>query len=231
MWELLSVQDSQSHRDMLSIFETPAERNAFFCGCIFPDWGYDGINPDAAEDSHWSPFQEAFFQYLKETLVAPWDAEARKLVAFSLGVQVHGICDELWHFSTDGHACFLDMALKHDGVAHRPCEVACDVFCHLQCRHRRLNGNFWWPDKAIIEVYNRRNIRITLAELVAGFRKLEHQLAKGARLGWLIYAVYRFRFPWTHGHYRKSAHGGIAHGAEKSLAPVQASYARLSKSA
>jgi hypothetical protein len=35
------------------LFETEEARVAFYCGAMFPDWGYEGIEPDAAEHTHW----------------------------------------------------------------------------------------------------------------------------------------------------------------------------------
>jgi len=51
---------------LTALMRSPLEYSAFYCGCMFPDWGYDGIHDDAAEDSHWPPFQETFFTFLKE---------------------------------------------------------------------------------------------------------------------------------------------------------------------
>jgi hypothetical protein len=227
LWEQSLLAGQNVPPGLSALGQSPANRSAFYCGCMFPDWGYDGIDDDAAEDSHWSPFQEAFMAFLKQRAAFPWDAEAQRLIAFCLGVIVHGITDDLWHFSREDHRCFLDVAKARDGADHGPCEVACEVFTHIQCTRRPMRGQFWWPLDVARDVYAERGISVTLAQLAAGCRKLEGEWRKGARWSWLAYPYYRAKYPWCHAHYRGDQYGGIAHGAAASVPYVQQAYAQL----
>ncbi len=219
-WARLQTQLSVLPSELSTLFtNTQTNLASFYCGCIFPDWGYDGINDDAAEDSHWPPFQEAFITVIQQRYTLPWEAEAERLLAFCLGVMVHGITDDLWHFSKDGHQCFLDMAKRHDHADHGPCEVACDVFSHRQYPHRDVD--FWWPLETIKRVYASRKIQVTPQQLLTGFNKLEHEVLKGARWSWLVYPYYRLKYPWCHTHYQGVAYGAVRHGATAAAEYIQ----------
>ena len=199
-------------------FEHAGVRAAFYSGCIFPDWGYGGIDDEAAEDSHWPPFQEELLAQARAQCARPWSVDGGRLMAFALGVVVHGISDDLWHFSRDRHTCFLDMALQKDGLEHGPCERVCEVFVHLECPGRPMLGRFWWPDRAVLEVYARRGFTVTPAQLKAGYRKMAGQWRQGAWLGWLAYPTCRMRYAWCREHYRGDAHGAVEHSARAAAA-------------
>jgi hypothetical protein len=71
-------------------------------GAPFPDYLYScGDNHDAGEAAHWSPFQAAAADYIREKY-PNWEAEGREgpgagLVAFFFGVTSHYIVDMNWH--------------------------------------------------------------------------------------------------------------------------------------
>jgi len=47
VWEKhLSVAPSVPS-GLTALMRSPLEYSAFYCGCMFPDWGYDGIHDDA----------------------------------------------------------------------------------------------------------------------------------------------------------------------------------------
>lgn len=71
-------------------------------GSDFPDFlyacgSYDDHH-DAGEAAHWPPFQAAAVRYIRDHWPDPtkWDAEAQQVVAFTFGVAVHYVTDELW---------------------------------------------------------------------------------------------------------------------------------------
>lgn len=67
-------------------------------GTMFPDWGYTpGATPeerDAGEASHWEPVQDAYRQWIVTNYAPPWSDEARRHLAFYLGMSSHGIADQ-----------------------------------------------------------------------------------------------------------------------------------------
>ncbi|MBN1352894.1 zinc dependent phospholipase C family protein [candidate division KSB1 bacterium] len=228
LWEKYVLPREDIPDELKEVYRNPDVRAAFLAGCIFPDWGYDGINKGAAEDSHWQPFRQVLFDYINNANPLSESPDRKRLMAFYMGVLTHSVSDDLWHFSGENHTSFIEMAKIKDNAEHRPVEVACDVFCHSQCPFRRLHGALWWPPiETLCSVYEKRNFNVTPDELVAGFRKLEHQLKKGARLGWLAYPYYRIKFPWAHANYRENQHGGIRHGARVAADAVLTAFSEL----
>ena len=71
-------------------------------GAPFPDYLYAcGDEHDAGEEAHWTPFQMAAADYIRETYPS-WATDGREgegagLVAFMLGVTSHYIADMNWH--------------------------------------------------------------------------------------------------------------------------------------
>ncbi len=71
-------------------------------GAPFPDYLYAcGDQHDAGEEAHWSPFQMAAADYIRETYPT-WAEDGRQnngagLVAFMMGVVSHYIADMNWH--------------------------------------------------------------------------------------------------------------------------------------
>ncbi len=218
-WERHLLPNPDTPAGLRALLRRPDALNAFYGGCVFPDWGYEGIYDDAAEDSHWPPFWEMLFAGLGERRSRVWDGEGRMEVAFALGVVVHGVSDELWHFSKGEHTCFLDMVAQKDGLDHHTCEVACEVFTHLECPHREM-PDLLWPVELVKQVYAKREIAVTEEQLARGRLKIERQWRKGAHWGWLAYPYYRLRYPWCCAHYRDGCNGAAGHGARAAAVRV-----------
>ena len=219
-WEQHLSLAPDAPAQLRSLLRRPDALDAFYGGCVFPDWGYEGIHDDAAEDSHWPPFWKDLFTLLQERRPPPWDDEGAREIAFALGVVVHGVSDELWHFSKDGHICFLDMVARRDGLDHHTCEVSCEVFAHLECRHRKMPDLGLWPASLVKQVYARREIAIDDEQLLRGRVKIERQWRKGAHWGWLAYPYYRLKYPWCRAHYCDDRNGAAGHGAQAAARKV-----------
>lgn len=71
-------------------------------GAPYPDYLYTcGTDHDAGEEAHWTPFQIAAANYIRDKY-PHWAKESRNmhgpgLVAFMLGVTSHYIADMNWH--------------------------------------------------------------------------------------------------------------------------------------
>lgn len=84
-------------------YNLAADRSdAIQAGSPFPDYLYAcGDEHDAGEEAHWTPFQIASVNYIRETY-PDWRTEDRLqdgpgLVAFTMGVTSHYIADINWH--------------------------------------------------------------------------------------------------------------------------------------
>lgn len=197
------------------LFSSDDNLRAFYSGCAFPDWGYGGINPDAAEDSHWRPFHEAYVQELSVRYPPPWDTEAQKEIAFFLGVISHSITDIPWHFSDKDHLSFLAAGLKHDGAGHGEIEMGCDLLLYAERELRpSVQTGTWFPIDTLNAVFARQGRReVTQDHLVAGTTRAQSMFFGGSVAGLLKAREQREKMPWVCKHLDDYYYGGIEHGA------------------
>ena len=213
----------------LAEFRPDAEAmRAFYSGCTFPDFGYNGINEDAAEYAHWYPYQQAYLAHLLETYPPPWNEAARREVAFFLGILCHGVGDIPWHFDEDGHKSLLTMARENDNAGHGFTEHITDLFSHVLFElEPEPRGRFVWPVETARTVFERADVAVTRDELVRGCDKLEGQWLRGARLGPVAYPYFQAKIPWCRAHYEDYYYGGVEHGAALTAMCINYYYARL----
>ena len=62
-------------------------------GTIFPDGGYAAGHP-YGETAHWEPFQHRYLAWIRDQYAPPWSSEARRHIAFLLGLSSHGMADQ-----------------------------------------------------------------------------------------------------------------------------------------
>jgi len=209
-----------------SFFQGDGIWSAFFSGCSFPDWGYDGgLNPDASEYSHWGPFRERYVKLLKERFPPPWDEKERMHVAFFFGSLVHCVTDIPWHFNHDGHRAFEGLAKEKDGS---DADVTGDIF--LQMDHKLPVDviRFWWPRGMVLDTFALQDkLKVTPEQLEKGFKKLQaaHAASRAAAkmTGW----HFKSRHPWCAEHYEDYYYGGVEHGAALAAMWIKRYYAEL----
>jgi hypothetical protein len=226
-WDRFLVQMEPMLPGVTSFTNDRDAMRAFYCGCTFPDFAQNGINDEAAEFAHWYDFQKAHFDYVKEHYPPPWDAAARRHVAFFFGVLCHGVGDIPWHFDEWGHQAFMNAAWAHDGSS-KQIEAAGDVFCHTRyLLNPPLAGQFWWPVDELREVFARAGVEVTLDQLTRGCKTQERDWRKGNTLGRVAYPYAWCAYPWTRRNLVEYYYGGIDNGAAYSAACIGHYYARL----
>ncbi len=215
------------------LFEEREVRAAFYCGAMFPDFGYDGIDPEAAEHTHWRAYQEAHFEVVRARLggrgAAEWTREDRRRIAFFLGVVSHGVTDNPWHFSSRERPSFLAEAKARDGADHGPTEVAGDLLLHADAARlvRIERGEWYWPRDDILEALRRSGSATTRGKLGRGCLRIETTWHAAALAGPLAGGILRARRPWIAAHLDDHAFGGIAHGAAATAHWARYYYARF----
>jgi hypothetical protein len=184
---------------------------AFYSGCTFPDIMQGGINGDAAEAAHWYPFEKAYFDLIQENYPPPWTKEARKNVAFYLGVLCHNVGDWAWHFDYKEHKCVLTMA-EAEGL-HSLDRVG-DIFSHMAYTIRPdMTGKFWWPEKDALNAFRRAGIACTAEDIQRGSPSQDAGWRLGRRFAAIAYPVFSARWPWTRKHMDDYYYGGVEHCA------------------
>jgi hypothetical protein len=186
---------------------------SYYAGCMFPDWGFGGINDQAAEDAHWRKFQETYYKYLVEKCPRPWDADERRRVAFFLGIVCHGMTDLPWHFSKEGHQSLLAMSWGADRAGHTETEATYDIFLYRDgTPPKNLIPRLKWPMEDIQEVYRRFGAVVPQEQLDRSLQRT-HAMFNGGPLAASVSASsLESKFPWvkkqTEGYY----FGGVEHG-------------------
>ncbi len=209
------------------IQQDPDAMRAFWSGCTFPDFAQNGIHDEAAEFSHWYRFQRAHFDYVKAHYPPPWNADARRHLAFFFGVLCHGVGDIPWHFDEWGHQAFMNAAWEHDG-RKKEIEAAGEVFCHVQYRLKpALRGRYWWPKEEMQAVFANTGFAVTAEQLDRGCRVLEKQWHKGRVLGPLVWPYGLAAYGWTWRNLAGYYYGGLDNGAAYSASCIAYYYARL----
>jgi hypothetical protein len=211
------------------LFACEANLRAFYSGCAFPDWGYAGIHPDAAEDSHWRPFHEAYVNVLLARYAPPWTPEAQQEAAFFLGVISHSITDIPWHFSEKDHLSFLAAGLKHDGAGHGEIEMGCDFLLYGERElHPSVQTEAWFPIDTLLAVFDRQGRRkVTRDQLLAGTTRAQSMFFGGGVAGMLKAREQREKMPWVCRHLDDYYYGGLEHGAAITSVTNQYYFARL----
>ena len=195
------------------VFADPEAISAYYAGCMFPDWGFAGINGQAAEDAHWRKFQEAYYHYLKEKYPRPWDADAKRRVAFFLGIVCHGMTDLPWHFGKEGHPSLLAMSFGADRAGHSETEASYDIFLYRDgTPPGKLIPKLRWPMEDIREVYRRFGTVIPEGQLERSLNRT-HAMINGGPLAASVSASSLERsYPWVKNKVEGYYFGGVEHG-------------------
>lgn len=215
--------------DLAVLFQGEDTIRAFYSGCVFPDWGYGGLNPDAAEDSHWHPFLSAYADLLQRRFPPPWDAAARRHIAFFLGVVSHAVTDIPWHFSDERDKSFLQAGLEADGAGHVDIEVGCDVILYAERSLKpSMNIGAWFPLDFLLEVFEAHGRPVTREQLEKGTACAQAMFFGGWMAGALQGRAHADRMPWVYRHLEDYYYGGLNHGAAITAVMTRHYVARLS---
>jgi len=188
-----------------------AAMRAFYSGCTFPDFGQDGINPEAAEAAHWYPYHRAYFELMAEAYPPPWNDETRRSIAFFLGVLCHGVADVPWHFD-DGANISLMSASKREEQSHLLDYVG-DIFAHIRYPDIGMAGKFVWVKSEAQAAFERAGVKCSPDDLERGCPTQERDYMTGARFAPIVYPASAVRWPWTLKHMDGYYYGGVDHAA------------------
>jgi hypothetical protein len=164
-------------------------------GAFYPDTGY-AVDDAYGEWSHWEPFLEAYLDVLRARHGAELGtAEARRAVAFLMGVAAHQICDQVYD------ALFMRRTEEIDGT-DADLDLANDIWV-VYDRGRRVRVDSWAPLPDLVGIYGG----------VMGHAVAEDTIARGLdRMELAMWAVIELsdgpqyeehwlRLPWAASHY------------------------------
>lgn len=194
----------------------PENRKALYSGSTFPDWGFGGIDHEAAEQSHWTPFLDVFFAVLKERMQTPWSAEDAKNVAFFLGDISHSAADIPWHFDDAKNHGFLTAARLANQCSHIDCDTGSDSF--LLNRNEDVSptigfGDYYWPTDLLVEVYKRASRGLPKELVRTGGVRQQGYWIISKQVSNTTIGDYSARCPWIGENLDGYYYGGIDHNA------------------
>jgi len=209
-------------------FLNPAVRQACYCGCCFPDWGFpNDINHDAAETAHWQDYQQTYVERLRKNCGPPWNLATRRRVAFFLGMLSHGLMDIPWHFSHHQHKSLLQMAWDIDHANHGDTEFSMEIVSFNDACLDASTPCVKWPFDDILAAYRGIDDTVTQSQLEDG-KILVDSSWTGARMASFVMAErYRQKYPWLARGYRDYYYGGVRHGGAVSALAFREVYAYL----
>ncbi len=213
---------------LAELFKDKEVYPSFYAGCAFPDWGYGEINPDSAEASHWNPFVSAYVETLRKKIPTLAPDQARKELAFFLGVIVHNISDIPWHFDEPEHRSFLTSAREEGGSSHGEAEFSTDVFLFTE---KEVNPpiplQLFWPEETILTCFQKINMQVTLEQLRAGCTREQGYLASGPLVAMTQFTIMKQKHNWVYQHYRDYYYGGLGHNASAVSAFMKYYFAKI----
>jgi len=222
--------DDPEDEALRSALLAPGSKDALFSGSVFPDWGYRGVDDDASEASHWRPFQDAFREaiadgsYVLSTMRFE-ERQARRYAAFYLGLLLHDLLDEPWHFDDPPFKSFLTEAREREGLSHGKCERYCDLF--ILGDRGMPAWEPWYPELLVMDVYAAIGHRVGSAKLRLGHAKMARELALYARLARGSSRRLERRYPWTRAHFMGREFGAAGYGLDFAMPSLRAAARRL----
>jgi hypothetical protein len=187
-------------------------------GTMFPDGGY-AVGDNYGELAHWEPFQLAYIDWIRSNFSVPWSEEAKKHIAFVLGMASHGMADQVFD------SLYMERARRYDATsdwANKSMDEATDV-CFMASVGAQTVPQRWLPVDTLVEIFkdsasydvspttlNRGQSLVGLAVAVVGM------LAKDPE----AVADYQQQFPWATTHMQDPMVAG--HPAQ--ISTVVASY-------
>lgn len=136
-------------------------------GTMYPDWGYTpgatAEEREAGEASHWEPVQDGYRQWIMATYSPPWSDEARRHLAFYLGLGSHGIADQSYD------SMFFERSRSYQGGDHGEFDQDTDVMWAATSGPGEP-PRAWIPAAPLLELYQ------SLAGVVIDESSMEQQL-------------------------------------------------------
>ena len=93
VWITRTARSHVVDPELSNLVNDPLLLDALLSGTIFPDGGYAAGHP-YGETAHWEPFQRRYLDWIRQQYTPPWSSEARRHIAFLLGLSSHGMADQ-----------------------------------------------------------------------------------------------------------------------------------------
>ncbi len=171
-------------------------------GSIFPDGGY-AVDSEFGETAHWGPFHAAYIRWMQANLPEPYArGEARRHVAFLMGLGSHGMADQIFD------SMFMEAARGYDAANWSDTlldsfDTATDVMLVDATGVDYRGTEQWLPSDDLPGMFAEVGITVDSSTLLDAQNAMHtFVLAYGAANGRDPAAVMRYRaqYPWASAH-------------------------------
>ena len=207
--------------------------DAFRSGVTFPDWAwYEGSIHDAGEESHWKDFLNAYFEGINDgsycSSFTNFEKDLKDVyICFGLGILLHGIVDEYWHFDIGKYSNFLSHSLEKDGASHSECEASCDIFLFQD--KGDISWEFWLPFLHILRIFRKLGFTyIRETHLKGGINYIKSDLKQlNDKASDIKNIDLKDKYPWTYNNFMDTPYGGVSMGVEQAIPMMKRYISRI----
>ncbi len=199
------IFDDDPFFQMTAFFDTYYAE--MFSGACFPDWSYVfGVSDSYSDRAHELAFCDAYFEHLLATYSDFSTTEAKRELAFYLGILSHVYSDRILKGENGEHGLRLE-ATSQDGITASDCELYLDQFINHD--FSVASFSWFWPTSTIRDVYDAYSsapasytLNIYLSVLEG-----EYSTVLATTTETYLYAVEQA--PWTYSNYGSYYPGGL----------------------
>ncbi|MBN2541824.1 DNRLRE domain-containing protein [bacterium] len=198
-------------------------RGEIYSGSTFPDWALVVINDTISWHAHSMRFGNIYIEHLAEKYPDMTTNQAKRELAFCLGVLSHIYSDRIWHGGTGEHTA-LDEGMTQDATTEEIIEGSLDIIVAYE---KSISSFSWyWPIETIIEVYELYgDSNVTEDMLTLGTTGLQATYSTVMATGYLSYIAAKALIPWTYDNHWDYYPGGIENCAALTALQMQRAWA------
>jgi len=200
VWITTHALEHLPEGDLRQLLTSPDSIEVLINGSMFPDGGY-AVNDDYGEIAHWEPLHNSYRDWIAEQFDPPYSDDAKKHIAFLMGMAAHGMADQIFD------ALFIEAAKQHDADADwtENYDMATDVvFAGLVGTDAPPKA--WVPNEVLVDLFGQHGHAVTSETLSDGQALLRLAISWVSASGQneSQWATYADQFPWSSAHINDS---------------------------
>lgn len=160
--------------ELSTFLEDPALTLMVLNGSMYPDGGYGPVEHpnahEAAESSHWEPYQDAYRRWIMETYAQPWSPEAKEHIAFYLGMSAHGMGDQVFD------SMFMQRSVAFDASPLGEFDQFMDYILVDRAGDAEVPEH-WVPEDPLLAIYDGIGLAYTTQAILDGQAVLRAAIA------------------------------------------------------
>ena len=170
LWISTQAIEALPDSELRALLTDPTFEQYWKNGTMFPDGGY-AIGDDYGEIAHWEPFHIEYMNWIITEFSTSdstlWSIEAKKHIAFLMGLASHGLADQSFDAMYFRRAYVYDA----DGMWNESLDTATDIAFIAQTGAQEVVDH-WLPYDGLLSAYIGQGYAVDAATLDAGQARL-----------------------------------------------------------